>query len=87
MTVSRSAVVGRWRVVEADLRNRGFLDLRGPATMVVGVDGHGEISFGAVQVELDIAYGFRDIDSPGAASMRWTKSEARLRRSPGRRLP
>ena len=62
MKASRCAIVGRWRIVEADLWDRDFLDLCGPASMVVGIDGHGEISFGAVQVGLDIAYGTADID-------------------------
>ena len=62
VTRPRSTVIGRWRIVEADLWDRAFLDLCGPATMVVGADGHGEISFGAVQVGLDIAYGPDDID-------------------------
>lgn len=39
------------------------LDLCGPAKLVVGTDGHGGISFGAVKVGLDIAYGHDDIDS------------------------
>ena len=62
VTRPRSAVIGRWRIVEADLWDRAFLDLCGPATMVVAADGHGEIGFGAVQVSLDIAYGPDDID-------------------------
>ena len=62
VTRPRSTVIGRLRIVEADLWDRAFLDLCGPATMVVGADGHGEISFGAVQVGLDIAYGPDDID-------------------------
>ena len=62
MTKARSPIVGRWRIVEADLWDRDFLDLCGPATLVVGSDGHGEISFGAVQVGLDIANGHDDVD-------------------------
>ena len=62
MTKARSPLVGRWRIVEADLWDRDFLDLCGPATLVVGSEGHGEISFGAVQVGLDIAYNHDDID-------------------------
>ena len=62
MTKAKSALVGRWRIVEADLWDRDFLDLCGPATLVVGSEGHGEISFGAVQVGLDIAYYHDEID-------------------------
>ena len=42
MTKAKSALVGRWRIVEADLWDRDFLDLCGPATLVVGSEGHGE---------------------------------------------
>ena len=62
MTKAKSALVGRWRIVEADLWDRDFLDLCGPATLVVGSEGHGEISFDAVQVGLDIAYNHDEID-------------------------
>ena len=49
-------LVGRWRITEADLWERDFLDLVGPATMTIRADGHGEIAFGAVQAGLDIDY-------------------------------
>jgi hypothetical protein len=49
-------LVGRWRITEADLWERDFLDLIGPATMTINADGHGEIAFGAVQAGLDIDY-------------------------------
>ena len=61
MTKARSAIVGRWRIVEADLWDRGYLDLCGPARLVVGDDGQGEIAFGAMQAGLDIAYGADNI--------------------------
>ena len=37
-------LVGRWRITEADLWERDFLDLVGPATMTIKADGHGEIA-------------------------------------------
>jgi hypothetical protein len=49
-------LVGRWRIVEADLWDRDYLDLCGPAVIAIGADGHGEISFGAMQGALDIEY-------------------------------
>ena len=49
-------LVGRWRITEADLWERDFLDLVGPATLTIKADGHGEIAFGAVQAGLDIDY-------------------------------
>jgi hypothetical protein len=54
---SENPVVGRWRIVDADLWDRDYLDLCGPATLVVQASGHGEIAFGAMQASLDIDYG------------------------------
>ena len=49
-------LVGRWRVVEADIWDRQYLDLCGPATIVIRSNGRGEIAFGALQAGLDIEY-------------------------------
>jgi hypothetical protein len=49
-------LVGRWRIVEADLWDRDYLDLVEPATMTIGADGHGEIAYGAMQAGLDLEY-------------------------------
>lgn len=49
-------LVGRWRIAEADLWERGYLDLAEPATMTIGADGHGEIAFGTMQASLDLEY-------------------------------
>jgi hypothetical protein len=49
-------LIGRWRIIEADLWDRGYLDLGGPATITIGADNHGEIAFGAVQASLDLSY-------------------------------
>jgi hypothetical protein len=50
-------LIGRWRIVEADLWDRGYLDLVEPATITIGADNHGEIAFGALQAGLDLGYG------------------------------
>ena len=50
-------IVGRWRIIEADLWDRDHLDLCGTATLVIGAHGQGEIVFGAMQAGLDIDYG------------------------------
>jgi len=50
-------LIGRWRIVEADLWDRNHLDLVQPAAITIGADGHGEIAFGALQAGLDIEYG------------------------------
>lgn len=57
MKASNNPVVGRWRIVEADLWERDHLGLCGPASLVVKASGDGEITFGAMQASLDIDYG------------------------------
>ena len=54
-------LIGRWRIVAADLRERGYLDLTGPAMLDIRADGHGEIAFGALHASLDLAYGRSDV--------------------------
>ena len=54
-------VIGRWRILEADIWERDYLDLVEPAMMVIGADGHGAIAFGALQTGLDLAYGRADV--------------------------
>ena len=49
-------LIGRWRIVGADLWDRDYLDLVAPATMTIGADGHGEIAYGAMQASLELEY-------------------------------
>lgn len=49
-------LIGRWRIVEADIWDHDYLDLVEPAMMVIRADGHGEIAFGAKQAGLDLEY-------------------------------
>jgi hypothetical protein len=49
-------LIGRWRIVEADLWDRGYLNLGEPATITIGADNNGEIAFGALQAGLDLSY-------------------------------
>jgi hypothetical protein len=49
-------LVGRWRIVEADLWDRDYLDLVTAAAMTIGADGHGEIAYGAMQASLELEY-------------------------------
>ena len=49
-------LIGRWRIVEADIWDRDYLDSCGRATIAITADGHGEIAFGALQASLDIEY-------------------------------
>ena len=58
MTVPATCpLIGRWRIVAADLWDRDYLDLVAPAMLVLRDDGHGEIAFGAMQAGLDLEYG------------------------------
>ena len=41
-------LIGRWRIVAANLWDRSYLDLVEPAVLVIDEDGHGEIAFGAL---------------------------------------
>ena len=67
-------LVGRWRIVEADLWHRDYLDLIVPAIMTIGADGHGEIAYGAMQASLELEYSRSMVSSPGPASTKATKS-------------
>lgn len=55
-TITDHPALGRWRIVEADLWDRGYLDLVEPASITIGGDGHGEIAFGAMEASLDLEY-------------------------------
>ena len=53
---AKCKLVGRWRIVKADIWDRDYLDLSGPATITITDHGKGEIAFGALQASLDIEY-------------------------------
>ena len=59
-------LIGGWRIVKADIWDRAYLDLCGPATIVIGADGRGEIAFGAMQATLEVEYG------PTSIAFTWT---------------
>ena len=52
----RCQLIGHWRIVEADLWDRDYVDLVEPAMMTIHADGHGDIAFGAMQASLDLEY-------------------------------
>ena len=56
-------LIGRWRIVEADIWDRAYLNLCGPATITITEQG-GEIAFGALEAGLEVEY-TRDIYSIG----------------------
>jgi hypothetical protein len=57
-------LIGRWRIFEADIWDRAYLDLSGPATLTITARG-GEIAF-ALQAGLEVEYA-RD-----SIGFRWT---------------
>ena len=58
------------RIVEADLWDRDHLDLVTPATMTIGVDGHGEIAWPGSNSNTAARWS----SSPEPASTKWTRS-------------
>jgi len=48
-------LIGRWRIVEADIWDRAYLNLSGPATITITAEG-GEIVFGALEAGLEVEY-------------------------------
>ncbi len=56
-------LIGRWRIVEADLWDRGYLDLSGTAMITIGEDNNGEIAFGALQAGIDLSYSYSMVSS------------------------
>jgi hypothetical protein len=49
-------LIGRWRIVEADLWDRDYLDLVEPAHLKIGRDGWAEFAFGALTAGGQIEY-------------------------------
>lgn len=56
-----AACIGSWRIVEADLWDREYLDLVEPARIAFHADGRGEMAFGCVDVRLDCEHGQRAV--------------------------
>ena len=48
-------LIGRWRIFEADIWDRAYLDLSGPATLAITAHG-GEIALGAMEAGLEVEY-------------------------------
>ena len=55
------ALIGKWRIVEADLWDRDYLDLVEPAHITFADHGQGEFAFGCVNGGLDCEYSSRII--------------------------
>jgi hypothetical protein len=50
-------LIGRWRIVEADLWDRAYLDLAGPAYLEIADKGWAEFAFGAIEATAELEYG------------------------------
>ena len=74
-------VIGRWRIVEADLWDRDYLDLVEPAYITFDEDGRGEFAFEAVNGSWISNTAIASSSSRGPASTRWTRSAAQDQRS------
>jgi hypothetical protein len=60
----------------ADIWDRDYLDLCGPAMITITDHGRGENTFGALQAGLDIEYSRSSIGFTWRGSTKWTKSLA-----------
>ncbi len=49
-------LIGRWRIVRADLWDEDYLDLVGPAHVIFDRDFRGEFAFGAIEATMDLEY-------------------------------
>jgi hypothetical protein len=58
-------LLGKWRIVEADLWDRDYLDMSGPAFIEFKQDERGEICFGCVTATFEYSF------SPSTASFDW----------------
>ncbi len=58
---SDSALIGKWRIIEADLWDRDYLDLVEPAHITFEDNGRGEFAFGGVNGSCDCGYSHRII--------------------------
>jgi hypothetical protein len=52
-------LIGRWRIVEADLWDRDYLDLVEPAYVTFNKSGRGEFAFGVVNATMELEYARR----------------------------
>lgn len=49
-------IIGRWRIVVADIWDRNYLDLVEPAHLTISADGCAEFAFGVLQAGDEIEY-------------------------------
>ena len=59
MTSPACELIGRWRIIEADLWDRDYLDLVEPAYFQIANNGWAEFVFGAINATGELEYGRR----------------------------
>ena len=59
-------LLGKWRIVEANIWDRDHLDLVQPATIEFGKNGRGEFAFGAMDATMELEY------APRTVFFRWS---------------
>jgi hypothetical protein len=59
-------IIGRWRIFEADIWDRGYLNLVEPAYLQIGNDGQAQFAFGVINAGGELWY------SRTIVSFRWT---------------
>lgn len=62
-------IIGKWRIVEADIWDRDYLDLVDPAFLLISADGHAEFNFGVVRAGGHFEYSATDV------FFRWSGSD------------
>ena len=52
-------LLGKWRIIEADIWDRDYLDLVQPAYIEFGKNGRGEFAFAAMEATMELEYASR----------------------------
>ena len=60
---------GKWRIVEAELSDRAYLDLVEPAFIIIDDQGNGEMAYGVLTAALDCAY------TPSSVDFSWNGAD------------
>ena len=54
-------LIGKWRIVKADLWDRDYLDMVEPAHITFNKNGRGEFAFGALDATMELEYARRTV--------------------------
>ena len=54
-------LIGKWRIVKADIWDRDYLDLVEPAHITFSKNGRGEFAFGALNATMELEYAHRTV--------------------------